>query len=212
MTIECSKCYQQQCIWNTKLITKKNTPIKLNDLSSKRWQRFVSSKIFKPSSHGTLIFGCLFYDKKNFFIKIQVMLLNHNIVNFRFEDTNLLMKTELTGQKISFVGICFFFVVSCRVLISVFLLRTDMKSFPNWKKNSLYLALHRFIHFKIWIEHHLIDICFQTSTFLLHYLTIDIPFPDWCFLFLLTHTEKEIFKHETKRCFIKGKQYSISTE
>lgn len=116
---------------------KKNTPIKLNDLSSKRWQRFVSSKIFKPSSHGTLIFGCLFYDKKKF-IKIQVMLLNHNTVNFRFEDTNLLMKTELTGQKISFVGICFFFVVSCRVLISVFLLRTDMKSFPNWNKKTLF--------------------------------------------------------------------------
>lgn len=137
------------------------------------------------------------------------MLLNHNIVNFRFEDTNLLMKTELTGQKISFVGICFFFVVSCRVLISVFLLRTDMKSFPNWKKNSLYLALHRFIHFKIWIEHHLIDICFQTSTFLLHYLTIDILFPDWCFLFLLTHTEKEIFKHDMKLNFILSKGNNI---
>lgn len=76
--------------------------------------------------------ACFMIKKK--IIKIQVMLLNHNIVNFRFEDTNLLMKTELTGQKISFVGICFFFVVSCRVLISVFLLRTDMKSFPNWKK------------------------------------------------------------------------------
>lgn len=50
-------------------------------------------------------------------------------------------KNKLTGQKISFVGICFFFVVSCRVLISVFLLRTDMKSFPNWNKKNPFFTM-----------------------------------------------------------------------